>query len=160
MATAYALIKWLHILFAVTALGSNLTYGVWLAMAGRDPAYLGFALRTIRFIDSRVANPAYGLLLLTGLIMLLFPGGYSFASTWVQIALTLYGIVVLVAMFVYAPTFRRQVALAEDPGPGSPAYAAVARRSTLLGVLVTVLVVVIELVMTSKLAFLGLALRV
>jgi uncharacterized membrane protein len=155
MALLYNLVKWLHILFAVAALGSNMTYGIWLAMAGRSPAALPFTLRTIRFIDSRVANPSYVMLLLTGTIMLLFPGGYDFGTTWVQVAISLYVLAVLLGIFVYAPVFRRQIALAESPGPGSPEYAAAARRGTLLGIVVTVLVVLIELTMVTKLAFLG-----
>lgn len=46
--TAYALLKFLHVLFAIVALGANATYGVWLARAGRDPAQLGFALRGVK----------------------------------------------------------------------------------------------------------------
>jgi uncharacterized membrane protein len=153
MALLYNLVKWLHILFAVAALGSNMTYGIWLAMAGRSPAALPFTLRTIRFIDSRVANPSYVMLLLTGTIMLLFPGGYDFGTTWVQVAIALYVLAVLLGIFVYAPVYRRQIALAESPGPGSPEYAAAARRGTLLGIVVTVLVVGIELIMVTKPAF-------
>lgn len=58
--TAYALLKFLHVLFAIVALGANATYGVWLTTAGRDPAQLGFALRGVKLLDDRFANPAYG----------------------------------------------------------------------------------------------------
>jgi uncharacterized membrane protein len=31
----YLLIKWLHVMAAITALGSNMAYGFWLARASR-----------------------------------------------------------------------------------------------------------------------------
>src|SRR5207249_10824072 len=33
----YNLLKLLHILFAITAVGSNFSYGIWQALAGNDP---------------------------------------------------------------------------------------------------------------------------
>ena len=65
----YLLLKWLHVLAAIVALGANLTYGIWIAHASRHPEALSFTLRSIKLIDDRVANPAYGLLLVTGLLM-------------------------------------------------------------------------------------------
>lgn len=154
MDTLYPLIKWLHILFAVAALGSNMTYGIWIAAASRSPAALPFALRTIKLIDDRLANPAYGLLLVTGVVLVLI-GPYDFGMAWVDLAIGLYIVAVLVGALGYSPTLRRQIALAENPGPGSATYAVVARRGTLLGILLAVLVVGIELVMVTKPALWG-----
>lgn len=152
MDTLYPLIKWLHILFAVAALGSNMTYGIWIAAASRNPAALPFALRTIKLIDDRLANPSYGLLLVTGVVMVLM-GPYDFGMAWVDLAIGLYIVAVLVGALGYSPTLRRQIALAENPGTAE--YAAVARRGTLLGILLAVLVVGIELVMVTKPALWG-----
>src|SRR5260370_37782331 len=63
----YLLLKFIHVLLAITALGSNITYGVWNMLAAREPANLPFALRGISLLDRVDANPLYGLLLLTGL---------------------------------------------------------------------------------------------
>ena len=65
----YLILKWIHVLAAITALGANITYGVWIGRAGGQPETLAFALRGVKFIDDRIANPAYGLLLVTGLGM-------------------------------------------------------------------------------------------
>ncbi len=47
--------------------GFNASYGIWLARARDAPqATQSHVLRTIKFLDDRIANPAYGLLLLTG----------------------------------------------------------------------------------------------
>src|SRR5689334_4044978 len=129
----YNFVKWVHILAAIVALGANATYGLWLARAGRSPEVLPFTLRTIKVLDSRVANPAYGLSLITGLV-LVYLGRWPLSSSWIDIALGLYVSIILLGIFVYAPSFRRQVQLAENGESGSPAYAAVARRGTILGI--------------------------
>jgi hypothetical protein len=66
---AYLLLKWVHVLMAVAALGANLTYGVWLARAARESQHLAFALRGVKILDDRIANPAYGVIFLTGMAM-------------------------------------------------------------------------------------------
>ena len=69
MLTIYVLIKVVHVFAAIVAVGTNITYGVWIGRAKRDPASLPFALRGVKFLDDRVANPCYGLLVLTGFAM-------------------------------------------------------------------------------------------
>jgi uncharacterized membrane protein len=149
MDVLYSIIKWLHILFAVAALGSNMTYGIWLAMAARNQAALPFTLRTIKLIDDRMANPSYGMLLVTGIVLVLI-GPYDFSTPWVGLAISLYVVAVLLGIFGFSPALRRQIALAENPGLGSPEYGGAARRGTLLGILLVVLVVGIELIMVAK----------
>jgi hypothetical protein len=34
----FNIVKFFHILFVITAVGSNITYGVWQARAGNDPS--------------------------------------------------------------------------------------------------------------------------
>ena len=60
---AYPTIKFVHILLAIVAIGFNATYGIWISHAARhSPKELGFALRGVKRLDDRWANPAYGLL--------------------------------------------------------------------------------------------------
>ena len=68
-ATLGPLLKFVHVLLAITAVGSNITYVAWNARGAMEPQHLSFALRGITFLDQRVANPAYGLLLITGLAL-------------------------------------------------------------------------------------------
>ena len=42
MFTWYLVFKFLHILAAIVAVGSNITYGVWSVRASNDPAHIGF----------------------------------------------------------------------------------------------------------------------
>jgi uncharacterized membrane protein len=145
----YGTVKWLHILAAIVALGANITYGVWMAGVARNPAALSFTLRTIKWIDDRLANPAYAVSLITGLL-LVWIGPYGLLEPWLVVVLVLYTSILLLGIFGYSPTLRRQIALAENPGPASAEYAAVARRSTLLGIALVLIVVVIEFMMTAK----------
>jgi uncharacterized membrane protein len=69
MSASYLTLKLLHILLAITALGANLTYGVWIARSKMQPEFATFALRGVKFIDDRIANPSYLLLLPTGAAM-------------------------------------------------------------------------------------------
>jgi hypothetical protein len=44
--SVYLLLKFLHVLLAITAVGANITYGVWLAGGPDSPAYRSAAART------------------------------------------------------------------------------------------------------------------
>ena len=59
----YLTLKWIHVLAAVVALGTNLTYSIWLTQIHKSPDSLLFTLRTIKILDGRIANPAYLILL-------------------------------------------------------------------------------------------------
>lgn len=50
----FLLLKWLHILSAIAAVGANITYGIWLRRASPKPEVLPFTLRTIKLIDDRL----------------------------------------------------------------------------------------------------------
>jgi len=61
----------------------------------------------------------------------------------------LYVGLVVVGIFLYAPTIRRQLEEAERD-PSSPPYAAIERRSTLLGITTLIVVLVIVALMVTK----------
>lgn len=145
----YSLLKVVHILLAMVALGANITYGLWISRASRNPEALPFTLRTIKILDDCIANPSYGLLLVTGLAML-FSGNLPITTPWILSSLVLYGTVVILGLLGYTPTLRRQIELAETLGPQSVEYATVARRGTILGMLIAVLVVAIVFLMVTK----------
>ena len=71
-----------HVLAAIVAVGANPTYAIWFRAAGTDQDRLIFVIRTVRMIDSRVANPAYVVLLITGILMVL-GGAFSFTTGWI-----------------------------------------------------------------------------
>ena len=130
----YLPLKLVHVLSAIVAVGTNLTYFVWLAsMKGRAPSQQTFALNTIKKLDARLANPAYGVLPLTGVIMVLISDGLGFTTFWIAVAIGLYILVGVLAGAFFAPSLRRQTALADEAG--SPAYEAAARGTRTTGIL-------------------------
>ncbi len=145
----FPLIKWIHVLSAITAVGANITYGIWIRQASREPQVLPFVLRNIKMIDRRVANPCYGLLLLTGLTMA-FLVRIPLTTPWLLTALILYGIAALSGILFYAPVTRRQVQLLESEGFDSPQYQATAKTGTRLGLLVTLDVILIVYLMVVQ----------
>jgi uncharacterized membrane protein len=145
----YLLLKWLHVLSAIVAVGANVTYGIWIGRASRNPEVLPFTLRGIKLIDDRIANPAYGLLLVTGLLMV-FAGRLQLTAPWLLTALVLYVFVVALGLLGYTPTLRRQIRILESQGFHSPDYQAQARRGTILGIVVAILVIVIVFLMVVK----------
>lgn len=145
----YLLLKWLHVLAAIIAVGANITYGIWMVRASRNPDVLPFILRGIKLIDDRVANPAYVALLITGLLMI-FAARFPLTTPWLLTALVLYVLVVLVSMFGYTPTLRQQIEILDSEGFSSPTYQTLAKRGMILGAVLAVLVSVIVFLMVVK----------
>ncbi|HUQ41155.1 MAG TPA: DUF2269 family protein [Candidatus Limnocylindrales bacterium] len=146
----YTLAKFFHILFAIIAVGYNASYGVWLARAARQPAETQlFTLRTIKFMDDRIANPLYGLLALSGLFMV-FTAGYPLTTFWIAAAIVLYVIVVIIAFTLITPNFRRSLRALEADGPGSAGYTGAMARGRSLGIVVSIMVVAIVFLMVTK----------
>jgi hypothetical protein len=146
-------LKYLHVLFAITAVGSNITYAVWGARARADREHLGFALRGIKLLDDRVANPAYGGLLVTGLAMT-FVGHISLTTTrFVQIGLIGFIAVAVIAAAIYSPALSKQIKTLDESGWDSPAYQALDRRTSIVGIVLAVAVVLIVLDMVFKPSF-------
>ena len=106
-------------------------------------------MRGIRLIDNRIANPAYGLLIITGLLMV-YVNRMRLTTPWILTALVLYAILVLVGVLGYTPTLRSQIEALEREGSQSSAYQALSRRSTQLGILTIVLVMGIIFLMVVK----------
>jgi uncharacterized membrane protein len=149
----YLIVKWIHVLSAITALGANITYPLLLRAAGSDPQAKRFALRSIARLEI-VANIGYGVLLITGFAML-FIGGIPISTPWVASAIAVYVIVGFLAGSRYTPALRKQIQLAEAPGPSSPEYLAAEESTQRLGMIILLLVVVIEFLMTVKPALWG-----
>ncbi len=147
----------LHVMGAIAALGPTLTYRVWTSLAEKaDAGTRAFVLRSIALLDARLPTPAFIAQAVTG-VFLIWLRGWSFFSTgWLVIGVALYIAMVVTAVAVYAPAFQRQRMLAEaiaaDPSNGEAvgAYAVAARTSTMYGIVVTALTVVIVYLMVWK----------
>jgi uncharacterized membrane protein len=149
MFSFYLLLKFIHIASAIVAVGSNITYGVWNARSAHDPEHLGFVLRGLKFLDDRIANPAYGVLLLTGLVMV-FVGNIPFTSLWIIVALILFIAIAVLGLVVFTPLLREQIRLADAGQATSPEFGRLSRRSRTLGPVLGLLVIVILVMMVFK----------
>lgn len=146
--TWYNLLKYIHVLLAITAFGSNITYAVWNARGAMESQHLAFVLRGIAFIDRRVANPAYGLLLLTGLALVAV-GGLGLRG-WIIAALILFVILIIIAVGFYSRTLNRQIQVLETEGAKSASYQQLVGQSQLFGIVSLVVVLAIVFVMVIK----------
>jgi uncharacterized membrane protein len=145
----FLMLKWIHVLAAIIAVGANVTYSIWIARASREPAALPFILKNLSYIDRRVANPCYAVLLATGLALALTVG-IPLTTPWLLTSMSLYAIAALMGIFVYAPLSRRQRQILETDGLESPSYLAIARRGRLLGIGLTSDVLIIVFLMVVK----------
>jgi hypothetical protein len=146
--TWYLLLKYLHVLLAITALGSNITYAVWNALSAREPAHALFALKGIAFIDNRVANPAYGGLLITGLLLLAV-GQWGFPG-WVIAALILFALLIVVAVGFYSRVVRQQIQVLDKEGLTSAAYKRLDSQAMTYGIVSLVIALLIVFMMVVK----------
>jgi uncharacterized membrane protein len=143
------IVKYVHILAAIVAVGFNISYAVWIIRARRDPEHTAFALKGVKFLDDRIANPAYGVLLLTGILMV-FLAGYSLTTFWIDAALVLFVLLIVVAVVFYTPALRDQIKLVESGDTSSAEFTRLARRGQFAGQALGVIVLVILAMMVFK----------
>jgi len=146
----YTALKLVHILLAITAVGFNASYAIWIGRAGRLSKEINqFALRGVQFMDQRIANPAYGLLLITGLLLVV-TGPWSLTTRWIDAALGVYVIIILLGVFGYTPALRNQIKALEADGPDSAAYRSAANRQNVIGIIFIVPILAILYLMVFK----------
>ncbi len=124
----YLPLKLVHVVSAIVAVGTNVTYFVWLAAMKRRPqAEQSFALTTISRLDARLANPAYLVLPVTGVVMVLI-GHLGFTTFWIALAIGLYVLLAVFGGSLFTPALRRLIDVVATDGPDSAAYADAVRR--------------------------------
>ncbi|MBX7233545.1 MAG: DUF2269 domain-containing protein [Caldilineales bacterium] len=145
----FAITVFLHVFFAIVAVGTNMTYLVLLWWSRRQPDLVVYALKTIRMLDSRLANPAYMLVLLTGFVMV-FTVPFPLTTPWILSGLVLYVVIAVLGIAVYAPAFRRQMQIAVRDGIEGEAYQRAARFANILLGAVALLAALIVFLMVVK----------
>lgn len=145
----YILLKLVHVASVITAVGTNITYVLWIRRTAQAPEHLPYVLGTIRYLDRRLANPGYILILLSGLGMVTLVTTWL-SAFWVQAGLALYAATFLTGLFGFAPNFRRQIAALERDGYGSPEYARWSRRTNAFLALTVAIVITIVTLMVFK----------
>ena len=147
--TLFEIVKFVHILTAIVAVGFNASYGVLLARAAREPEHQLHVVRTVKVLDDRFANPGYGVLLATGIWMVLI-SPYEITDLWIVIALVLYVLAALGGFLAYTPTLRREIALLEEGEGNSAEFQRLVKRGRTIGILLAIDVVAIVFLMVTR----------
>jgi uncharacterized membrane protein len=145
----YTGLVFIHVLCAVVAVGANCTYAVWLTRGKMQRDQLLFALRGIKLIDGRIANPAYGLLLITGIAQVLI-SGRTFHQTWLEWAILLWVVLAALAYGMYSPGLRKQIKLLENGTPDNPEFVALDKRQNVVGAVLLLIAIVILALMVFR----------
>jgi uncharacterized membrane protein len=141
-------LKVVHILAAILAVGTSVASTLWLVRAGRDRDRLLWTLEGGRLFDRRIANPAYVVVLASGVLMVA-TGTYRFDQGWITAAIGLYVLIAAFGMVVFRPAARRQREEAAAD-PTSAAYARIAARTWWYSWLTTAVVAMIVVLMVTK----------
>lgn len=149
----YVAIKFFHIFFAIVAVGFNATYALWIVRGQRDPSHLDFALRGVKLLDDYFANPAYLLLLVSGVAMVLIAGYPLFSTFWLLGALILWIVAVAVGYGLYTPTLSKQIRVLATSGAKSEEFQTLSTRGQILGIALAVIVLLILALMVFKPVF-------
>ena len=122
----YLLLKFIHILVAILALGTSAGLSVALEFYGSHPTHGPFLLRAIERIVAFVVLPGYVLMLVTGLWMVNM--AWPLTTGWIQRAMVLWA-VGIAGLAIFLAVFRKQRRVLEAEGPSSASY----KRVSLLG---------------------------
>jgi uncharacterized membrane protein len=150
MTMLFTTVKFIHILLAIIAFGFNATYALWIIRAQRHPEQLDFALRGVKILDDYLANPAYLLLLVSGLTMVLLAGYNLLTTFWLITALVFWLVVIVLGYAVYTPALSRQIRVLATSGAESAEFRKLSNRETVVGITLAVLVLLILVMMVFK----------
>jgi quinol-cytochrome oxidoreductase complex cytochrome b subunit len=146
----YQILKFIHVFAAIIAVGFNFSYIVWLVKGKMEKEHLLFSLRGIKLMDDRVANPCYGLALITGCAMSYIAGYNILAVPWILYPLILFAIMGILAFGFYSPALKKQIKIVEEYGGDSPEYKAIEKRQMFVGGILFILAVSVIAIMVIK----------
>ena len=146
--SCYLVVKFVHVLVAIVAVGSSAGSSLWLRLAMRSPANLPFALRTTKFLDEYLTRPGLIVLLITGFWMA--ATRWTLSLFWIRAAVVLV-VIVLVALYAaVGPLLGRLIRAVESEGPVSRNWARLEVRFELVGGAAGVIIIGIVWLMVTK----------
>jgi hypothetical protein len=152
----FAILLFLHVLGAIAAFGPGFASMVVGPMVAREPQYANFYARTQATTGRWLVTPLSISLAVTGIGMILVRGWDTLTGDrrWMEVAILLYVVAVVVSMAVMAPAGRKLVGLTSTPpAPGagpSDELRRTAARVRIGGMVLSGLVIVITLLMVTK----------
>jgi uncharacterized membrane protein len=145
----HTILKYVHVVAAIAALGVNITYPLWISRAQRNSESIVFTLRTVKFMDEWIAVPAYVLLFPSGW-WLASLAGWSLTTPWILTSLVLYALLSIVGLGVFAPALKKQIAIAENTGLDTSEYREISYRTNTVSIALNILALVIVFLMAAK----------
>lgn len=120
----------LHITGVMVGLGPTFVFARITGAGARQPAHMRFASTVVRSISSEWSHPLAGLVLLTGIGMILVTGYNLVATRWLLLSIALFVPSYLYAALVQNRDIGRILSLTEagPPPPDSPEGQEVSRR--------------------------------
>ena len=146
----YQILKFVHVFSAIIAVGFNFSYIIWLVKGNMQKEHQLFALKGIKFMDDKVANPSYGIALMSGFAMTYYAGYDILETPWILYPIILFSIMGILAFLFYSPTLKKQISLLEKLGPNSPEYKAIEKKQLATGIILFVLAISIVAIMVTK----------
>lgn len=153
------LFLFLHVLGAIAVFGPTFIFPVIARQAQKAPQHSHFAAELSELVESKIVIPGAIVQGLTGL-GLIFIIGLDVTSSpwrWLLVAIPLYAVAVLFAIFVQDPAAKRMVqltaAMTGPPPAGAPPppeLVATAQKLQRGGMFLTVLIVLIVVLMVLK----------
>jgi uncharacterized membrane protein len=114
----YIGIKWVHIVCACIAFGSNVTHFFWIlgANATADAVQRSNILRLVKKIDDRLAVPAYSVMVAAGATMWLWQ--WPLYSSWIIASLVLTTILTVMGI-CFGPFMKRWIRMTGEGATGN-----------------------------------------
>ena len=150
-----------HVFGAIAVFGPTFIFPLIASRSQKAPQHSHFAAELSHTIESKIVIPGAIVQGITGLSLILI-GGFDVTSSpwrWLLIAIPLYLIAILYAIFVQGPAAQRMVeltgAMSGPPPAGAPAgpppeIVATGKKLQQGGMLLTVLIVAIVVLMVIK----------
>ena len=153
----YTISLFLHISAAIVGLGATfaLSLAFPLALRMKDPRHLLFMHKLNLEVVTKMASPALGLILVTGIVQVADSDFISFSDAWISIAFVLVIIIGALQGAYFAKTDRKLVAMVEGEIANgatelSADYQKEAQREGSMGALTGLLVLAAVFVMVIK----------
>lgn len=146
----FTLLKIIHIISAITAVGTNLTYPFWLLRGDGSGKYQLHLLKGVKFLDNYVANPAYILVLFSGLGLWYKLGIDILDAPWLLASLSMFLVMAVIGFGIYSPLLKEQIQLLQSSTIKSREYRALDRKQKVVGLLLTFMALIIVALMVSK----------
>lgn len=148
MITTYLIVKFIHIVLAIAAVGFTSTFGITMATAAGRPTAFPFALYAVRNLQ-RISSLAFTGLIVTGVLMA-WLGNLQWTALWFVGSLALALLAHVVGLTIARPTLSRQIELVEQADPPVDELRRLGSRSRKVGMMLSLTALAIVGMMVFK----------